>query len=231
LRRQRKGWWKMKIKALILVVLLVLIAKAQAYEYKVNRYNETLVVFNHPVLGVNCTPASLGKVIGVEGIQNTTSNFFLRLVPNKKDGELFCSFKLSNKELIDVKFALGDFVQTPVVDITRFERDLIKTDELEAFVLFCRGNRHGYKDVMKQGGTTRTIEGNKNTYRLQELYMNSKGVYHYVFEVLTGSTDRFLKLNNFQSNTLKYSSLVHTEGKAYLVLSSNVLINFKRVLP
>jgi hypothetical protein len=221
----------MKIKTIILIVVLILIAKAQAYEYKVNRFNETLVVFNHPVLGVNCTPASFGKVIGVEGIQNTTTNFFLRLVPNKKDGDLFCSFKLSNKELIDVKFSLGDFVQTPIVDITRTEKDVMKTDELENFVIFCRGSRHGYKDVMNQGGTSRTIEGNKNTYRLQELYINSKGTYHYVLEVLTGSTDRFLKLNNFQSNTLQYSSLIQQGEKAYLVLSSNVLINFKRVLP
>lgn len=221
----------MKIKALILVIILIIAAKAQSYEFKINRFNETLIVVNHPVLGVNCAPASLGKISGVEGVQNSNKHFFLKLTPKQRLGDLFCSFKLSNQELVDVKFELGDFIETPLVDITRSEKELITNDEFEEFIQFSRGMRSGYKNVINSDRNERVIKGGVNTYRLNELYMSRSGYYFYVFEILTGSTDKFLKLNNFSSNTLRYSSLIHEEEKTYLIISSSVLINFKKVLP
>jgi len=188
-------------------------------------------VFNYPVLGVNCTPASFGKVVGVEGVQNNSTNFFLRLVPNKKEGDLFCSFKLSNRELVDIKFNLGDFVKTPVVDVTRFEKEKMNNQEIEQFIAFTRGERNGFKDIIRSSSKGKLVKGNQNTYKIEDLFISANGVYFYIFEILTGSTDRFFKLNNFESNSLQFSTLIHESERALLVLSAYQPISFKRVLP
>lgn len=221
----------MKIKMMVLIFLMLVALKANSYEYNINRYNETLIVFNFPVLGVNCTPASFGKIIGVEGIQNSSTNFFLRLVPNKKEGDLFCSFKLANKELIDIKFNLGDFIKTPVVDVARLEKEKENNQEIEQFVSFSRGERNGFKDIIRASSIGKLVKGEKNTYKINELFVSPDGLYFYVFEILTGSTDRFFKLNNFESNSLQFSTLIQHKDKAELILSSYKPIAFKRVLP
>ena len=72
---------------LIILAAFIFAVKAFGYEYNVQRYNETLISFNHAVLGVNCTPNSFGAVDSITGPQSTSQGYFLKLIPTGKKGK------------------------------------------------------------------------------------------------------------------------------------------------
>lgn len=215
---------------LIILAAFIFAVKAFGYEYNVQRYNETLISFNHAVLGVNCTPNSFGAVDSITGPQSTSQGYFLKLIPTGKKGRLYCSFKLSNKELVTVKFNLGDYFKTPLVDIIRNTKKSKFNKELDFFVAYTRGNTADLKEVESNEIDSRVIT-KSNRYKLLNLHISSDGLFFVEYKLKKAVTDKLFRLKNIKADTVQFSSLLNKGSSTYLYLSTKNIHNLERVLP
>lgn len=220
----------MKSRLFITFTLILSVSSALGYEYNVQRFNETLISFNHAVLGGNCTPNSYGSVHSISGPHSTSQGFFMKLVPTGKKGRIYCSFKLSNKELITVKFNLGDYVKTPLVDIIRKNKKSKFNKALDYFVDYTRGKIVGLEEV-ESSDLDDVVNTKSNSYKLKKLHISPDGLFFVKYKLDKAITDKHFRLKNIKADTIQFSSLLNKGSNTYLYMSTKDLSAIRRALP